>query len=151
MENTKLLYQIKGLEKIITRKLLDNSEIEHKEFAIIPTPTQMQILAYIMKNQDKDIYQKDLESVLNLRRATVSGVLQTMEKNNLIQRVVDSEDSRIKKIILNPKAEKLFKENQKRVEKLEKIISEGISEEEVLIFSKVIKKMKENVQKHDIT
>ncbi len=93
MKNRRVLYQIKSLEKSLLRHNKDKS-IKDKEI----TPTQMEILIYIFKNEDKDIYQKDLENVLNLRRATVSGVLQTMEKNHLITRVTDIEDTRAKKL-----------------------------------------------------
>ena len=72
----RILYQIKSLNKSVVRTLLSNIECSIN-FDKIPTPTQMQILEYIIKN-DKEVYQKDLETILNLRRATISGVLQTM-------------------------------------------------------------------------
>ena len=90
---------------MIARYFLKQIEIEKLSK---PTPTQMQIMDYFLDNNKKEIFQKDLEDILHLRRATVSGVLQTMEKNKLIQRVTDEEDTRIKKIILNKKAKKIF-------------------------------------------
>lgn len=72
------------------------------------TPTQMQIIEYILEHDGSCVYQKDLENVLKLRRATVSGVLQTMEKNDFIERVIDKNDTRVKKIILNKKTSKIF-------------------------------------------
>ena len=103
MNDNKVLYEIKSLEKMLVRELINNSDIKDKE-NLLPTPTQCQIIEYILNNKNKDIYQKDLEKVLNLRRATVSGVLHTMEKNGLIKRVTDESDTRTKKIILNKKA-----------------------------------------------
>ena len=52
-----------------------------------PSIAQMQIIKYILKHDGKTIYQRDLEEVFNLRRATISGILKTMEKNNVIIRV----------------------------------------------------------------
>ena len=96
MKKDKILYKIKSLEKLIVRYSFN----EHFNMNIsCPTPTQMQIMEYVLNNQDTNIYQKDLENVLGLRRATVSGVLQTMEKNGLIARVITEEDARVKKII----------------------------------------------------
>ena len=43
----------------------------------------VKIIAYIF-NKEGAIYQRDLEKDLNLRRATLSGILNTMEKNNLL-------------------------------------------------------------------
>ncbi len=56
----------------------------------------------------KTVYQSELEDVLNLRRATVSGILMTMEKNGIIKRVASKKDARTKEIILNEKVEKIF-------------------------------------------
>lgn len=150
MERTKLLYKIKNLDKIIVRKLLSNFDVENEEFFAPPTPTQMQIIEYIIKHMEENVYQRDLETVLNLRRATVSGVLQTMEKNKLIERVIDTEDTRAKKIMLNEKAKKIFIDSRKKLENLERIIAEGIPEEEIEIFYKVIEKMEENIQNHNL-
>ena len=98
MKEERMLYQIKSLEKLIFRALIkEKDDIEE----LSPTPTQMQILEYILEHKNGEIFQKDLEDILNLRRATVSGVLQTMERNNLIKRVSYLNDARIKKIILN--------------------------------------------------
>ena len=87
----------------------------------------MQILEYMFKHQDQEIYQKDLEKVLNLRRATVSGVLKTMEKNNLIERIIDSNDTRTKKIVLSNNAQKVFESSKEKIESLEKKCISGIN------------------------
>ena len=94
-------------------------------------------------------YQKDLEAVLNLRRATVSGVLQTMERNGLVLRVVNDGDARSKKIILNEKAKKIFASNEKKIAELEKIAVRGIPDDELAIFSKVLSSMKNNLKSID--
>ncbi len=142
MKNRRVLYQIKSLEKSILRHNKEKS-IKDKEI----TTTQMEILLYIFKNEDKDIYQKELENVLNLRRATVSGVLQTMEKNNLITRITDAEDTRTKKIILNEETRNIFLRQLKQFDEIEKVIVDGISEKELEVFFEVIQKMKNNVEK----
>jgi len=148
MKEKKVLYQIRSLEKLILRNFCNdlNSDINTKEFAVVPTPTQMQIIEYILEHEQENVYQKDLEEVLNLRRATVSGVLQTMEKNNLLERVAHQEDARTKKIILNEKTKKIFFENEKKFQEIEKIITEHITEEELSTFSKVINRMKDNLK-----
>lgn len=143
MKEERMLYQIKSLEKLILRALIkERDNIEE----LSPTPTQMQIIEYILKHKDSEIFQKDLEDILNLRRATVSGVLQTMEKNELIKRVNHSTDARVKRIILNPKAEEMFKEKEKRIEELEHIVIQEIKKEDLEVFSSVLKKMKQNIK-----
>lgn len=138
----KILYNIKSLEKLIARYLLLNEEQKKN----VPTPTQIQIIEYLVKNQDKEVFQKDLEEVLNLRRATVSGVLQTMEKNKLIDRVVSNYDSRVKRIILNENTKQLFLEKHNDLLKIEKLITSGISKNDLDTFNRVISSMKNNLK-----
>ena len=148
MNDNKVLYEIKSLEKMLVRELINNSDIKDKE-NLLPTPTQCQIIEYILNNKNKDIYQKDLEKVLNLRRATVSGVLHTMEKNGLIKRVTDGSDTRTKKIILNEKIPERFNEYSKKIKKIENNIIKDISDKDLEIFLKVISQMKESIKKKE--
>lgn len=142
MNKNRVLYQIKTLENMILRNLISDNE----ELSLILTPTQMLIVEYILKHENEDIYQKDLEEVLNLRRATVSGVLQTMEKNGLLERISHLEDARIKKIILNEDTKSIFLKSKHKMEKLERTIVKNISSEELIVFSKVINMMKQNLK-----
>lgn len=151
MKSHETLYKIRSLEKMIIRLFIDEKEFipeqcNLKKQKIFPTPTQMQIIAYILKHKNEDIYQRDLENVLKLRRATVSGVLKTMEKNGFIIRITDKEDTRIKKIILNKNAEEIFEKGEKKLDELEKIVIKDISKTDLKIFSNVIDKMKENIE-----
>lgn len=105
----------------------------------------MSIIKYILDNPQKEIYQSELEEVLNLRRATVSGVLQTMESNGLITRVVDEKDTRTKKIILDEKTKEIFIKNKEKLDNLEIIAKKDISEKDLDTFFAVIEKMKQNI------
>ncbi|MCI9063330.1 MAG: MarR family transcriptional regulator [Clostridia bacterium] len=150
MRENKVLYQIRTLEKMIIRNFICENKLGEECLTKLPkpTPTQMQIIEYILEHKNEDIYQKDLEEILNLRRATVSGVLHTMEKNGLIERVTDTSDTRTKKIILNQKTKDIFKRNEKRMEEIEGIITKDISKEDLETFSKVVNLMKENMRGH---
>lgn len=148
MRENRVLYQIKDLEKLVIRvfvKDIDNP-IKRSQFPCHITPTQVQIIEYILDNPDKEIYQKDLENVLDLRRATVSGVLQTMEKNGLLEREVHTNDARCKKIILNDKTRKIFSQKRQKFNEIDEIITKNISDEELNTFSRVLDKMKENIK-----
>lgn len=147
MENKNILYKIKEIDILIIRQLLEHNSDERKLFMkkTLP-PTQMQIIEYILEHIEEKIYQKDLEKVLKLRRATVSGVLQTMEKNGLIKRVVLEEDTRAKEIILNDKTRDVFLANQKKLMEIEKTIIYNIDENDLKVFSKVLDNMKNNIE-----
>lgn len=137
----KILFKLKDLDKMIVRSLLDQEKLE-----LLPSPTQMQIIEYII-NSDEEVLQCDLEKAIKLRRATISGVLKTMEKKNLITRVISSKDARVKKIILSDKTKKMYLESKAKLEALEELITSNISDNEINIFLEVINKMQENLMK----
>ncbi len=147
MEDKNIFNSIKELEKGIVRKIM--SETSHDEMFSKPSIAQMQIIKYILKHDGKTIYQRDLEEVFNLRRATISGILKTMEKNNVIIRVCDPNDARGKIVILSDDAKKFFKEKETLFKKLETILKKDISKEELETFYKVILKMRDNINRKD--
>ncbi len=142
MDNN-ILLEIKVLDKLLGRFFFKTGTMD--EMASI-TQSQMQILDYIVECGKNEIYQKDLEEAVDLRRATVSGILQTMEKNQLITRVIDDTDTRTKKIILTKESEKRIAKNKEKVATLQKITTEGISDEDLETFRIVLRKMTQNVQ-----
>lgn len=148
MKSTNVFYEIKSLEKSIIRTFLTKQDVDIPE-NIFPSPTQFQIIECILESPTQEINQKDLEKRLNLSRATISGVLQTMEKSNLIMRVTNKEDVRTKKIILNEKTKELFEKKRKIIEKTEQEIIKNISEEDLETFLKVLNIMKENIKKEE--
>lgn len=141
----KLLYNLHLLNKLIAREFICNNK---DLFCGDPSATQMIIMNYILNHQNEDIYQKDLEEVLHLRRATVSGVLQTMEKHELVERVLCDNDVRCKKIILKEKAKKMFDMKRMEFYKMEEVIKKGLSEEEIEIFCHIIESMQNNINEY---
>lgn len=144
MDKNRVLFEIKSLEKILVRYMFHDFDVDN-----IPSPTQMQIMNYMFENDLDYVYQKDLENVLNLRRATVSGVLQTMEKNGLLKRVIDSNDTRVKKVILNPETKKKFTKKREKILQLEELITKNISDSELENFYIVINKMKNSIKEYN--
>lgn len=112
----------------------------------IPTPTQMQIVGYILENKDKEIYQKDLEENLNLRRATISDLLQRMEKNGLVKREINQNDTRSKTVTLTRSAKEFFEAGNKQMKLLEQKAIKNITSEELEIFSNIVNKMIKNIK-----
>ena len=146
MKDNKVLYEMKKLEKVIIRFLLGDCEDILEGRQIVLTPSQMQIIDYILEHSKEEVYQKDLEEVLNLRRATVSGVLQTMEKNNLIKRIYKTDDARTKQVILQEGAKQIFDGHNKKLKNIEDQIAWNISEQEMNVFLSVLIKMQNNMQ-----
>lgn len=149
MKQEDVFYRIKELEKIILQKLATPIMDGECKPPMInrPTPTQMRIVGYILDNIDKGyVYQKDIEEALNLSKATVSDVINRMEKNDLIERKLNPNDTRSKRIVLKGNAKKFFEENKIKLRELEKKASKNISLEELNNFSNVLNKMIANLK-----
>lgn len=144
MEVSDILRSLKDLDNAIVRCVFANDE----EYESLPrlTPTQMQILSYLLEKGAVKITQRELMDVLKVKRATVSGVLQTMEKNGLLRREVDEEDSRVNILVLEDKTIELFEKNKKRFDAIGKNLIKDISEEELENFTKVLNKMIQNLK-----
>lgn len=110
------------------------------------THNQMFILGFIKKNETKrDIFQKDIEKKLDIRRSTTTEILNLMETNQLIKRVPVKEDKRQKKLILSSKGNNYVKEFRQNIIKIEKKFLTGITSEEQEVFFNVIEKIKNNI------
>ncbi len=142
IKNNNILFRIKSLNKSVAKSLF-NGKVE-----FIP-PTQVEIIEYILNSNDKKIYQKDLEKVLHSRRATISSVLMTMEKNSLIKRIPDSNDLRSKQIILNDSAKEIFFNAKKRIIEINDILAKDLTDKEIELFLDIITKMKNNIDSYN--
>lgn len=142
MEKQRVTYLIKDLNHEIIRYIC-LSGIDKQN---MPTPAQMQILHFIISKQNEKIYQKDIGNALNLRRATLSEILKTMEKNDLIFRIKDQIDTRKKEIIISETAKNNFQIVKDKLNEAEKVITSGIKKEDLELFFKIINKMKENIK-----
>lgn len=110
--------------------------------------SQFQIIKHLLEKSEKGekVHQKDLESILNIRKSTISGILDTMGKNKIISRVPSS-DSKGKIILLEPSVTDYHRELLNTVMKLEKEIVRGIPKSDLEAFYRVIDHIKENIRK----
>lgn len=143
-----ILYKLKSIDKLVVRNLISDLECMQKneKYKNSPSRSQIEIIQYLLNHINEDVYQRDLEDVLNLRRATISGILGTMEKNGFIERSIDKKDTRIKKITLSPKAKEEYLKRKKSLENIENIVKKNISDDDLKIFNKVIDKMHKNLE-----
>jgi len=104
------------------------------------------ILAYIYENQERDIYQKDIETKFGINRSTVTNIVKLMEKKGLIRRESVPRDARLKKLVLTEKGIWAKKVSYEAVQATEKQTVLGISEEELDYFFNLIEKMRKNLE-----
>lgn len=135
--------EIKSLHNEIVRKkdVLNVKELK------IPNYTQVQILKYLIVHEGEEVYQKDFENFLNIRKSTISGILDTMEKNKIIKRASSKTDGRGKIIILSKAAKNLHEEIIEKFDAIERELIEGIAQSDLDVFFKVIDQMRQNLSK----
>lgn len=138
-----IAFEIKTLDNMICRKIITETKKLKIPFGL--SPVQIKILHYLYKHPDESIYQRDIERIIESRRSTTSGILDTMEKNNLIKRISSEKDARSKQIILTEYSNKLAKIMIKQKETFDKNIQNSITTKEMEIFFKVTNKIKNNI------
>ena len=139
--NTKnIVFHIKSLDQAIIRTMMKGKDIKKS-----PSPTQIRIILFLIEHKNEIISQKDIENHLKLSRATVSDVLNTMEKNGYIKKVASYEDARTNNIVLNDIALEMHKKVEEEIKKINKILQQNISQEDLDNFIRVIDLMNENL------
>ena len=136
--------ELKKLDVDINRKLF--SIVKEKKISFYPGPLQAKITKYLIENEEREVYQKELEEVFEVSKATISGVLLTMEKNKIIKRIASESDARQKKIVLTKKSKEIYKEVKETFKKLNEELTKNIPEEELQNFIKTIEKIRKNIK-----
>ena len=104
------------------------------------------VIGYLYENRDKDIFQKDFEAQLSVRRSTASNILKSMEQRGLIERLNVASDARLKKIALTPKAIEIHEKIIAEINAREQRMRAGISKEDLTTFLEVVKKISANME-----
>ncbi len=140
----KLGLDISKIHHIISRKM-DASVISAIDDNL--TVSQAYVIDFISnEGKDKEIFQKDLEREFDLKRSSISLMLNNMEKSDLIERVPVTEDARLKKIILTQKSIKIYEKISTAIDSIENKLSENITPEEIKVFQSVLNKIRNNLE-----
>lgn len=140
MKERKIPFEIKILDNMIDRKI--HSTVKENRI----TQVQAKILRFLYVNKSNVIYQNMIEKELGLRRSTVSGILDTMEKNGFITRNQSEHDARKKEVSLTINSLNKHKEIEKKIADFEMVLLKGITKEEQEAFFKTLDKLKENLK-----
>ena len=143
------LYRQKNLSGQITRSffyigqavkniLWEKSKHEHL------TPAQVKVLIFINYTRNDAITVGNIAKYLSCTPATVSGVIDSLEKKDLIRRVRDIEDRRKVHIKLNPAGERVVGVVESIGYEMEEIVSE-FSPEEQEVLEKFLERISEKL------
>lgn len=138
MKNDKIAILIKKtalvVEKISNRMLVPY-DLTH---------TQFKILMMLYRNRDKEIRQADIEADFSMTNPTVTGIIQNLEKKNLVRRVANPKDKRSKVLVLTERAYQMEPEMKELAKQRESQITKNLTEEECDLLADLLKKILEN-------
>jgi len=135
--------ELHRLDNCIGRYLCKySSACKHKDEV---TGTNMRIIRFLKTNENRDIYQKDVEKEFGITRSTASRVLVLMEEKGLVKRLSVEHDARLKKLILTEKSMQMGEAMRQIGEKTDVKLLEGFSEEEKEQLYSFIDRMVENI------
>ena len=130
--------------QMLSRQIKRRMDKSVSEYEI--TGKQVSILLYIYEESKKrDVYAKEIEVAFDMRRASVTGILQLMEKNGIIKREENNQDARLKKLILTTKAKEVRNKLKKEIIQVEKILTKDISKKDLETFITIMQKMSFNL------
>lgn len=145
MENhqDKLGFHIRELALLLSRKI--DQEAIHYDMENITHPQAM-VINLIYKHKDGEIYQKDIEEELSIRKPTASQLIDRMTTSGLVERHVSLTDKRRNQIVLTEKAVASVKKIKLVLKDIEKKLQKDLSADEIAMFLHVVDKMKKNIQ-----
>lgn len=92
------------------------------------------------------VTQKEMADRLNLAPATITDVLQRMEKSALIDRMADPEDQRITRVYLTEKGKSLKREVFDLLKSLEEESFKGFTMEEKILLRRFFNQIRDNLR-----
>ena len=115
-----------------------------QENGINITPEQYLVLDILWEKQS--LSQQNIADIIKKDKNSVTKIIDSLEKKNLVKRVVDKHDRRINKIELTDEAVALEKTTTDVAIKFMNDVVEGIDKQELDNFVKVMLQMKENLE-----
>lgn len=136
-------HEIKAIDHLMQRKLIMNAS---KSGLDKVTVMHGWIIGYLTHNDDKDVYQKDIESEFAISRSTVTNILKLMEKKGYITRASVASDARLKKIVLTDKGRQTGVILEKAVDENENSFDMLLDKDEKQTFLRLVKKLRHGLE-----
>ncbi len=136
-------FQIRTLSHLVKRTV---DQVAFDEQDDHPTGVQGWILGYLYENQGREIFQRDIQEHFSIRRSTVTGILQLMERNGLITRSSVERDARLKKLELTPRGVELHERVERSIRQVEDRLSQCLTPEEKATFLTICEKIRAHLK-----
>ena len=126
------------------KRLVDQKNREREENYGM-SMTDGWILRYLHEHEGEEVFQKNIETDLHIKKSALTQQLNEMEAHGLIRRSISKHDSRYKCISRTDKALEIHQQIMDEIEEHEKLMRKGIDEEDLAVFSRVLDHMIQNI------
>lgn len=123
----------------LSRKISRSYNAECSKYGI--TATQSFVILDLLDHDGSSV--KDIAYRIQLDSPAVTGVIDRLYKENLVQRIEDPSDRRSLQIFLTPKGSKLAEELVPMSEEFNRNIKEGFDLDEVDLFQKFLHRLEQ--------
>ncbi|EPH59500.1 MULTISPECIES: MarR family winged helix-turn-helix transcriptional regulator [Enterococcus] len=124
-------------------KSRESMELRIKDLDI--SQQQGRMIAYIAQNEDKGLIQKDLAQVFQRRDASITSMLQGLEKKGYIERRIPKNNERQKNIYVLPKGKALIDQTNEAFYAAEKELVQALNAEEVEELTRLLRKIDQSL------
>ena len=111
---------------------------------------QLRLLGFIAhESMSRDLYQKDIEEELQIRRSSVTSMLQNLEKANMILRISVDKDARLKKIVLTDLGKEVTQNTYHKIISFEDELKSLFNEDEYNQFNDYLNKLEKYLKEKE--
>ena len=127
------------IHRLSTKKFVQNSHNSGIDISM----DQWLVLGPIWENEG--ISHKEISEYCLKDKTSVTKIIDTLEKKNLVVRIPDQLDHRIKRVVLSNKGKKLFSEVIPVMELTRDQLRKGITDKEIELLRSVLSKIYKNL------
>ena len=140
LENEITLGMLIGqVHRLSTKRFVQNSHTHGLEISL----DQWLVLGPVWKNDG--ISQKDISEYCGKDKTSVTKIIDTLEKKNLVVRVTDQLDHRVKRVVLSQKGRELFISALPVMAQTRDELRSGISDKEIEALKSILNKIHKNL------
>ncbi|GFZ78929.1 MarR family transcriptional regulator [Paenibacillus marchantiophytorum] len=129
--------------QLIGLKLKKQADESIKELGL--NSQQGKLIAFIHEHQEQGLIQKDLSERFHVRGASITSMLQGLEKKGYIERKIPAHNERQKNIYVLPKGLALINDFELSFQRVEEKIVQNLNEEDQQVLQQLLTKINQNL------
>lgn len=134
-----------ALVNMLSRKVKRRLNVTLQGLGI--TAIQSRVIYYILIHcQQGPVFQRDIEQVFSLSRSTATGILQQLEKKEIIRRESVAMDARLKSLVPTRRATELDAQVRACLRQTDQVLTRGLSDGQVQLFKEIAAAMAQNLE-----